>query len=206
MPITALERASQENWPAGRVRNVVKAFVESREKQFFPISDVPKRMSREVALEWLAKTANVDLNEVKLMDPVEFVQQYVFGSREKYSLDQAKILIHGTASTRYVSTKNGGIADPMWVQIAREELAAAEEVVEEDADFPPPSPSAVEASVVLTGMMAQVDDEVEENRDALRFLDCRLLEAELRFGLPIEDDSIVHRLARMIAHVSVLNI
>ena len=110
-----IEKVSQENWPAARVRNVVKAFEEERARQWMPLRNPPpKRMPRENALEWLAKTAGIPVDDLKLTRPVQFVQQYVMGSCEQHALVNAIRVVHGTSANAMYSNDEKDCA-PEWI-------------------------------------------------------------------------------------------
>ena len=120
-----VERVSQANWPAMRVRNIVKEFENQRERQFMPLSNPPpKRMSREKGLEWLAKTAGISVVDLKLMRPAPFVQQYVLGSREEQARIRAVGIVHGITSSAMYGHESKDCASDWEIQFAREELAA----------------------------------------------------------------------------------
>lgn len=213
-----IENVSQMNWPAARVRNTIHHYVEARRLQYMPIDPPAKRMAREAGLAWLAATSGIDVNEVKLMDPVKFVQQYVLGSREEYTYPQAFKMVHGTASFRYVPRD---VAGEDLVEMARAELAAAApappappaQVVEVPAevelvvpqvertdplDHDDESATLADVAEILASLSTRVDAHVAEreasiraeNRAALNFVSDQLVATEMRFGLI--DDTLDH--------------
>jgi len=118
-----IEKVSQENWPAARVRNVVKAFEEERARQWMPLRNPPpKRMPREKALEWLAKTAGIPVDDLKLTRPVHFVQQYVMGSCEQHALVNAIRVVHGTSANALYSNDEKDCAPEWMLGLARQQL------------------------------------------------------------------------------------
>jgi hypothetical protein len=173
---------SQENWPATRVRNIVKEFETQRARQFMPLRNPPpKRMSREKGLEWLATTAGIPLDDLKLARPVQFVHQYVLGSCEHHALVQAVRIVHGITANALYSPADKDCAKDWMLQLAREQLleslaAPAEAPAEvaprrspyDDADdnlFEPPPvqlPTLTEAAERLASLREQLQAHVEE--------------------------------------------
>jgi hypothetical protein len=199
------QQVSQRNWPATRVRNTVKQFVECRARQFMPIRpEPPKRMARDAGIAWLAATAGIGIIDLELMNPVLFVQQYVLGSREPAEGIKAFRMVHGTGSMAGIGPDGG--AEPWMVDMARRELAAppvvpaltpVEDVVQWLAEQQQP---AVEAAVVEVAAAAApaeppavrldaLADTIEVatgNADTLAFLSDRLIAVEVRMGLPVD--------------------
>ena len=192
-PTDWIEIVSQANWPAMRVRNIVKEFEKQRARQFMPLSNPPpKRMPREKGVEWLAKTAGIPLNDFKLMRPVQFVQQYVLGSCEQHARVLAVRIVHGiTTSAMYGHHESKDCADDLAIQHAREQLltqSAVEEVVaappaqeevvevvvaaapaaaaEDHHMFEPPPVSLVEVAARLASLRESVDVHIAEREEA----------------------------------------
>ena len=118
-----IEQVSQANWPAARVRNVVKAFEEERARQWMPLRNPPpKRMSREKGLEWLAATAGIPLDDFKLTRPVQFVQQYVMGSCEQHAFVRAVRIVHGVTVNALSSPEDKDCAKDWQLGLARKQL------------------------------------------------------------------------------------
>jgi hypothetical protein len=141
-----IEVVSEKNWPAARVRNVVKAFEEERARQWMPMRNPPpKRMPREKALEWLATTAGIPLDDLKLTRPVQFVQQYVMGSCEQHALVKAVRIVHGVTTNAMYAPADKDCA-PEWMlgharqQVLAKHHAPAVVVVPEIAPAPAPAP------------------------------------------------------------------
>jgi len=208
------EQVSQRNWPATRVRNTVKQYVECRARQFMPISpEPPKRMARSAAIAWLAETAGIGIIDLELMNPVAFVQQYLLGSREPAEGVKAFRMVHGTSSMAGVGPDGG--AETWMVEMARRELAAppvvpaltpVEDVVRwlaeqqqpavvEAAPAPAaveaaPAPAAVEAAAeppaVRLDALADTVEVATGNAETLAFLSDRLVAVEVRMGLPVD--------------------
>uniref|UniRef100_A0A6C0HKJ7 Uncharacterized protein n=1 Tax=viral metagenome TaxID=1070528 RepID=A0A6C0HKJ7_9ZZZZ len=145
-----IEEVSQENWPAARVRNIVKVFEEQRSLQWMLDAPAPKRMTREKGLEWLAATAGIPLVDLKLMRPVPFVQQYVLGTREHQSLIQAIRIVHGITARAMYSPEKDCASDYM-IERARWWIASEENAprapapapAEVIAEAPAPAPAEV---------------------------------------------------------------
>ena len=178
------EMVSQSNWPAARVRNTVKQYVEHRARQFMPIRpDPPKRMARDAAIAWLAETAGIGIIDLQLMNPVLFVQQYVLGSREPSAGTQAFRMVHGISGQTGVGPN--AAAEPWMVEMARSELAAPPVV---------PAPTPVEDVVrwiaeqpaVRLDALAETAEVGTGNADTLVFLSDRLVPVEVRMGLPVD--------------------
>ena len=192
-----IETVSQMNWPAARVRNTIQQYVDARRLQYMPVDAPAKRIVREAGLAWLAATAGVDVDDIKLMDPVTFVQQYVLGSREQYTYDRAFKMVHGTASFRYVRRD---VASERLIEMARAELAAVAAAAAAAASFSyvprdvaaSDDPEVREAAAVLVGMAeAEAEAPVEAPAEApveapLAFLSDRLVAVEIRMGLPVQ--------------------
>ena len=182
-----IEIVSQENWPATRVRNIVKAFEEERARQWMPLRNPPpKRMSREKGLEWLAATAGIPLDDLKLTRPVQFVQQYVMGSCEQHAFVRAVRIVHGVTVNAMYSPEDKDCAKDWQIGLARKQLLdslAAPVVVEvpempaetaprrspyDDEDdylFEPPPvqlPTLTEAAEQLASLREQLQAHVEE--------------------------------------------
>jgi hypothetical protein len=199
------EIVSQSNWPAARVRNTVKQYVEHRTRQFMPIHpEPPKRMARDAGIAWLAATAGIGIFDLELMNPVLFVQQYVLGSREPAEGIKAFRMVHGTGSMAGVGPDGG--AEPWMVDMARRELeappvvpamtpvedvvrwlaeqqpAAAVEVAVAAAEAAP----AAEPPAVRLDALADTVEVATGNADTLAFLSDRLVAVEVRMGLPVD--------------------
>ena len=187
-----IEQVSQVNWPATRVRNVVKAFEEERARQWMPLRNPPpKRMAREDGIQWLADTARIPLDDLKLTRPVQFVQQYVMGSCEQQAFVRAVRIVHGVTVNAMSSPEDKDCAKDWQLGLARKQLldslspAPAEVVVAEapaeapaetaprrspydDADdhlFEPPAvqlPTLTEAAERLASLREQLQAHVEE--------------------------------------------
>jgi len=139
-----IEKVSQENWPAARVRNVVKAFEEERARQWMPLRNPPpKRMPREKALEWLATTAGIPLDDLKLTRPVQFVQQYVMGSCEQHALVKAVRIVHGVTVKAMYAPADKDCAKDWQISHARQQLLDSLS----DAEAPAPAPAEAPAEV-----------------------------------------------------------
>ena len=185
------EQVSQCNWPAARVRNTVKQYVECRARQFMPISpEPPKRMARGAAIAWLAATAGIGIIDLELMNPVAFVQQYVLGSREPAEGVKAFRMVHGTGSMAGVGSN--GAAETWMVEMARRELAAppvvpaltpVEDVVRWLAEQQQP---AAEPPAVRLDALADTVEVATGNAETLAFLSDRLVAVEVRMGLPVD--------------------
>ena len=200
------QTVSQLNWPAARVRNTVKQFVECRASQFMPIqSEPPKRMARDAAIAWLAATAGIGTIDLELMNPVLFVQQYVLGSREPAAGVKAFRMVHGIRGNASMGSE--GVAKPWMVEMARRELAAppvvpaltpVEDVVQWIAEQQQPAveaaaeaaPAAVESvaepPAVRLDALADTVEAATGNADTLAFLSDRLVAVEVRMGLPVD--------------------
>ena len=187
-----IEIVSQENWPAARVRNIVKAFEQERARQWMPLRNPPpKRMPREKGLEWLAATAGIPLVDLKLTRPVQFVQQYVMGSCEQHALVKAVRIVHGVTVNAMYSPADKDCAKDWQITLAREQVLkslaapAADEAPAEapaevaprrspydDADddlFEPPPvplPTLTEAAEHLASLREQLQAHVEEREAA----------------------------------------
>ena len=101
-----IEQVSQANWPAARVRNVVKAIKDHRvsSSSVTPPDALPKqRMAREDGIKWLAQTAKIPLIDLKLTRPVQFLAQYFLGggscehNAERDAVIKAIEIVHGTS-------------------------------------------------------------------------------------------------------------
>ena len=186
-----IEQVSQANWPATRVRNIVKAFEQERARQWMPLRNPPpKRMPREKGLEWLAATAGIPLDDLKLTRPVQFVQQYVMGSCEQHAFVRAVRIVHGVTVNALYSPEDKDCAKDWQIGLARKQLLdslAAPVVVEvpempaetaprrspyDDADdhlFEPPPvqlPTLTEAAEHLASLREQLQAHVEEREAA----------------------------------------
>lgn len=186
-----IEQVSQANWPAARVRNVVKAFEQERARQWMPLRNPPpKRMPREKGLEWLAATAGIPLDDFKLTRPVQFVQQYVMGSCEQHAFVRAVRIVHGVTVNALYSPEDKDCAKDWQIGLARKQLldslspvvaeAPAEapaEVAprrspyddEDDYLFEPPPvqlPTLTEAAEQLASLREQLQAHVEEREAA----------------------------------------
>jgi hypothetical protein len=140
-----IEVVSQKNWPAARVRNVVKAFEEERARQWMPLRNPPpKRMPREKALEWLATTAGIPLDDLKLTRPVQFVQQYVMGSCEQHALVKAVRIVHGVTTNALYAPADKDCAPEWMLEHARKQVLAKHAVVVVPEIAPAPAPAPVE--------------------------------------------------------------
>ena len=105
-----IEQVSQANWPAARVRNVVKAIKDDRmssSSSVTPPDSLPKqRMAREDGIKWLAQTAKIPLIDFKLTRPVQFLAKYFLrgGSCEHHhhaerdAVIKAIEIVHGTSA------------------------------------------------------------------------------------------------------------
>ena len=101
-----IEKVSQANWPATRVRNVVKAIKEHRVSKFgayqmVPPNAPPKRMTREDGIFWLSQQMRrLPLIEFKLTRPVDFLKKYFLGEHtaERDALVKAIEIVHGTSA------------------------------------------------------------------------------------------------------------
>lgn len=149
----------------------------------------PKRMSREKGLEWLAATAGIPLDDLKLTRPVQFVQQYVMGSCEQHAFVRAVRIVHGVTVDAMYSPADKDCAKDWQIGLAREQLleslsapaaaAAADEAPAEapaelvyphrelnrDADdqlFEPPLPTMAEVAERLTSLRERVDAHVAD--------------------------------------------
>ena len=172
------------------MRNTVKQYVECRARQFMPIHPPPpKRMARDAGIAWLAATAGIDINDLKLMNPVLFVQQYVLGSREPSAGTQAFRMVHGISGQSGVGPN--AAAEPWMVEMARSELAAppvappvvpAAEVVQWVAEQPP----VAEPPAVRLDALAETAEVAMGNAETLVFLSDRLVPVEVRMGLPVD--------------------
>jgi hypothetical protein len=197
------QQVSQRNWPATRVRNTVKQFVECRARQFMPIRpEPPKRMARDAAIAWLAATAGIGIIDLELMNPVLFVQQYVLGSREPAEGIKAFRMVHGTGSMAGIGPDGG--AEPWMVDMARRELAAppvvpaltpVEDVVQWLAEQQQPAVEAAAEAVaaapaeppaVRLDALADTIEVATGNAETLAFLSDRLIAVEVRMGLPVD--------------------
>jgi len=111
MPYTEtdwIEKVSQENWPAARVRNVVKAIKEERVRKYgvyqMPPPNAPaKRMTREDGIQWLANTAKIPLIDFKLTRPVHFLAQYFLGGSSEHNAERdafikANTIVYGSSA------------------------------------------------------------------------------------------------------------
>lgn len=147
-PTDWIEIVSQENWPAARVRNVVKAFEEERARQWMPLRNPPpKRMPREKALEWLAETAGIPLDDLKLTRPVQFVQQYVMGSCEQHALVKAVRIVHGVSANAMYTPADKDCAKDWQISRARQQLLDSLSAAEVPAEAPAPAPAPAPAEV-----------------------------------------------------------
>jgi hypothetical protein len=190
------QTVSQLNWPAARVRNTVKQFVECRASQFMPIHpEPPKRMARDAAIAWLAATAGIGTIDLELMNPVLFVQQYVLGSREPAEGLKAFRMVHGIRGNAGMGSE--GVAKPWMVEMARRELAAppvvpaltpVEDVVQWIAEQQQPAAveSVAEPPAVRLDALADTVEAATGNADTLAFLSDRLVAVEVRMGLPVD--------------------
>ena len=188
------EMVSQSNWPAARVRNTVKQYVEHRARQFMPIHpEPPKRMARQDAIGWLAQTAGIGIIDLQLMNPVLFVQQYVLGSREPAEGIKAFRMVHGTGSTAGIGPD--AAAEPWMVDMARRELAAppvvpaltpVAEVVQWIAEQQTPPEPPAEPPAVSLDALADTIELATANAETLEFLSDRLVPVEIRMGLPVD--------------------
>jgi hypothetical protein len=143
-----IEIVSQENWPAARVRNVVKAFEEERTRQWMPLRNPPpKRMPREKALEWLATTAGIPVDDLKLTRPVQFVQQYVMGSCEQHALVKAVRIVHGVNANPMYAPADKDCAKDWKISLARQQLLDSLSSAEASAPAPAPAPAEAPAEV-----------------------------------------------------------
>ena len=199
------EQVSQLNWPASRVRNTVKQYVECRARQFMPIRpEPPKRMARGAAIAWLAATAGIGIIDLELMNPVAFVQQYVLGSREPAEGIKAFRMVHGTGSMAGIGSDGG--AETWMVEMARRELAAPPAVVpamtpvedvvrwiaeQQQPAAAPAAPAAAAAAAeppaaVRLDALADTVEVATGNAETLAFLSDRLVAVEVRMGLPVD--------------------
>jgi len=182
----------------------------------------PKRMPRDKALEWLATTAGIPLDDLKLTRPVQFVQQYVMGSCEQHALVKAVRIVHGVTVNAMYAPADKDCAKDWQISHARQQLldslsvaeAPAEvyphrELFNTDADDhlfePPPVPlptmaEVAERLVSLGERVAEAEADAEadaqrrfEDRAALNRLSDRLVSCEMELGLI--DDALDHMYA-----------
>jgi len=126
-----IEKVSQENWPAARVRNVIKAIKEERVRkcgvyQMPPPNAPPKRMTREDGIFWLSQQARIPLVDFKLTRPVHFLAQYFLGGSSEHHAERnafikATEIVHGTSVRGMNMPADAGCAPDWMLGLARKQ-------------------------------------------------------------------------------------
>jgi hypothetical protein len=122
-----IEQVSQANWPAARVRNVIKAI---KEEQMAP-APPKQRMTREDGIQWLAsEVARMPVIELEMTRPVDFLTKYFLGGSSERDAARnanikAKTIVHGTTVSAQYATDDKDCAPEWMIGLARADLAAA---------------------------------------------------------------------------------
>ena len=127
-----IELAAKDNWPAARVRNVVKAIKEHRVSkwgvyQMVPPNAPPKRMAREEGIKWLAATARIPLVDFKLTRPVQFLAQYFLGGSSEHNAERdafikANTIVYGTSARGMNMPADADCASDWMLGLARKQV------------------------------------------------------------------------------------
>ena len=123
-----IEVAAKENWPAARVRNVVKAIKEERVRKYGVYRMVPpnapaKRMTREDGIFWLSQQAKIPLDQFKMTRPVQFLAKYFLGGSWSHRDAQIKAIeiVHGTSVRGMTMPEDAGCASDWVLEFARKQ-------------------------------------------------------------------------------------
>lgn len=119
-----IELAAKDNWPAARVRNVVKAIKEhmSSSSSVTPPDALPKqRMAREDGIKWLAQTARIPLIDFKLTRPVQFLAQYFLRGGSCDAVIKAIEIVHGTSARGMNMPADADCASDWMLGLARKQ-------------------------------------------------------------------------------------
>jgi hypothetical protein len=125
-----IELASKDNWPAARVRNVVKAIKEERVRKFGvyqmpPSNAPPKRMTREDGIFWLSQQAKIPLDQFKMTRPVQFLAKYFLDSKLEDNAERANKkaieIVHGAIGGRQYATADKDCASDWVIEFGRKQ-------------------------------------------------------------------------------------